>query len=238
MCILQEKMSLHSVCACEFVFSNISSAPPRLRWVTVTSAFIHKNVPELLPIPPSPCLQPGTCTEHGARCGPASTAALGDSTVPSPAGFVTMLLPYHAQRCGPPSCTISFNQWVTILLPCMIRCDVDVWWAWHWAAYTQLETAASEIRTAIFVTGSAGKWSAQQQHTASAELRLWRVCVSPWPCCPVGFIGWIQLDKWSRTAASSSSCPRGDVLDEVVLKHGLSPLWPSFSSPQQTHWIF
>lgn len=238
MCVLQEKMSLHSVCACEFVFSNISSAPPLLEVGQRDISFHSQNCARApsdpsLPVPAAWHLHRARCTlqphQHGSFWGQdhAESCWFCDDAPLTP----------RTALC-PPSRAIPFNQWVTIRLPCMIQRNVNVWWAWHKAANTQLEMAASEIRTAIFVTSSTGKWRAQQQHTASAELRLWRLCVSPWPCCPVGFVGWIQLGTWSQKVASSSSCPRGDILDEAVLMHGLSALWPPFSSPQQTHWIF
>lgn len=157
MCVLQEKMSLHSVCACEFVFSNISCAPPLLEVGHRDISFHSQNRARApsdpsLPVPPAWHLHRAWCTlrphQHGSSRGQdrAESCWFCDNASLTP----------RTALC-PPSRAISFNQWVTIRLPCMIQHNVNVWWARHKAAYTQLETAASEIRMAIFVTGSTGK---------------------------------------------------------------------------------
>lgn len=80
-----------------------------------------------------------------------------------------------------------------------------------------------------FVTNSTGKWSAQGLCSENVCLRLLKDLCFPAALLFTGVCwmdtagcSWIQL-WWSRPVASSPSCPRGDILYQVLLMNRLKP---------------
>jgi len=233
-------MSLHSACLWERMFSSIPSLSPLLEAGHQDITRIHKTTAELHRTPLRRRLQVSPARSTTAPlpakrtgCRTASAAARGDGTVTSPADLseTAKQVPRRLQGCGPNVRAVFLNQGVMLTLPRLAQSDIKVCEERSVEPHTEqpvyIATDSSfQNRGDNFCERQ--HWEAQCSAAAPREYVARVVGGFVFPCGPALLWGLlsgyscIQL-WWSRSVASSSPCPRGDILYQVVLICGLKP---------------